>query len=167
MINGKRFQIIITQHPQHFQPKKMKTNLCIPRLRSGNTKNKNNNNNNSTNLTPAMTLLERFREAVLRLIMLSALSRDSSTLPRHHHTSSRHVSTSRSCYYNSAADPHHSEAVADCIEFIKKKALNGEDDEADDRRGSEESRRSCDGDDDDHCIDTSSTDQLGIPVTVM
>ncbi|WRX10615.1 hypothetical protein QQP08_003102 [Theobroma cacao] len=76
--------------------------LCMPRFK-GSNKNKR--------LSP-MTLLERFREAVLRLIMLSALTKTS-----HHHTGS---STAPRKYY--PADAHHSEAVADCIEFIKKKA---------------------------------------------
>ncbi|XVE82492.1 hypothetical protein DITRI_Ditri16bG0009100 [Diplodiscus trichospermus] len=77
--------------------------LCMPRFK-GNTKNKR--------LSP-MTLLERFREAVFRLIMLSAITKAS-----HQHTSS--TPTLRK-YYR-PADAHHSEAVADCIEFIKKKA---------------------------------------------
>lgn len=102
--------------------KKMKTSLCIPRLRSG-------NHGSGKNKTPATTLLERFREAVLRLIMLSAISKATSTTTTtthndHHHHHRAHVSRS---YYN-PADPHHSEAVADAIEFIKKKALTDDED---------------------------------------
>ncbi|OMO57055.1 hypothetical protein CCACVL1_26037 [Corchorus capsularis] len=63
-----------------------------------------------------MTLLDRFREAVFRLIMLSALTKAS-----HHQTGS---TTAPRRYY--PADAHHSEAVADCIEFIKKKAYTDE-----------------------------------------
>ncbi|KAL9328228.1 hypothetical protein ACSQ67_003231 [Phaseolus vulgaris] len=79
---------------------------CMPRLKSNSCKNK---------APSPMTLLERFREAVFRLMMLSALSkattnhRGSGDGERQHHRCSPH-------------DPHHSEAVADCIEFIKKKA---------------------------------------------
>ncbi|KAI3502841.1 hypothetical protein L1887_31189 [Cichorium endivia] len=88
-----------------------------------------------------MSLLDRFREAVFRLIMISALSRASNTAytatsstydsqsplrlssrssnksspaatSRHHHRS----------YHHYSSDSHHTEAVADCIEFIKKSA---------------------------------------------
>ncbi|KAF8410457.1 hypothetical protein HHK36_002986 [Tetracentron sinense] len=69
---------------------------------------------NSNWLSP-ISLLERFREAVFRLIMLSALSKAT------HH--SEPVNVPRA--YN-PLDPHHSEAVADCIEFIKKSALADE-----------------------------------------
>ncbi|XVF18020.1 hypothetical protein REPUB_Repub10bG0175400 [Reevesia pubescens] len=90
-------------------PNKMKTSsLCMPRFK-GNNKNKR--------LSP-MTLLERFREAVFRLIMLSALTKVSHHHP-HHHTGS---SAAPRKYYPAESDAHHSEAVADCIEFIKKKA---------------------------------------------
>ncbi|KAG5069699.1 hypothetical protein AAZX31_01G154500 [Glycine max] len=79
---------------------------CMPRLKSSSCKNK----------TPSpMTLLERFREAVLRLMMLSALSKATS-----HRGSGDGERQNRR--YNSPYDPHHGEAVADCIEFIKKKA---------------------------------------------
>ncbi|GLT82652.1 hypothetical protein SLE2022_010110 [Rubroshorea leprosula] len=82
------------------------TPLCIPRFRS----------NKKTRPSP-MTLLERFRETVLRLIMLSALSKSS-----HTPGSSPVVQPRKYC----PADAHQSEAVADCIEFIKKKALTEE-----------------------------------------
>ncbi|KAG4973426.1 hypothetical protein AAZX31_11G074400 [Glycine max] len=79
---------------------------CMPRLKSSSCKNK----------TPSpMTLLERFREAVLRLMMLSALSKATN-----HRRSGDGERQNR--HFNSPHDPHHSEAVADCIEFIKKKA---------------------------------------------
>ncbi|TXG60569.1 hypothetical protein EZV62_015142 [Acer yangbiense] len=123
-------------------PRKMKTNLCIPRL----IKAGNNGRNKNKNLTP-VTLLERFREAVFRLIMLSALSK--ATNDHHHHT----VGSSRvSRSYYSPADPHHSEAVADCIEFIKKKAV------ADDNENGRDSSASTSIDD---------STELIIPVPVM
>ncbi|OMO84639.1 hypothetical protein COLO4_21914 [Corchorus olitorius] len=85
----------------------MKTStLCMPRFKS---------NNKNKRLSP-MTLLDRFREAVFRLIMLSALTKAS-----HHQTGS--TAAPRKYY---PADAHHSEAVADCIEFIKKKAYTDE-----------------------------------------
>ncbi|KAF3440292.1 hypothetical protein FNV43_RR18576 [Rhamnella rubrinervis] len=93
-------------------PKKlMKTSLCIPRLRSNTCTHKNRG------LSP-MALLERFREAVFRLIMLSALSKATTG-------QSGSAETQRQCYYY-PNDPRHSEAVADCIEFIKKTALQDE-----------------------------------------
>ncbi|KAG6700824.1 hypothetical protein I3843_08G126000 [Carya illinoinensis] len=92
-------------------PRKPKiSSLCIPRLR-GNAACANKNNKS---VSP-MTLLERFREAVLRLIMLSALSKATSNGTG----STADAQTRRCCYPN---DSHHSEAVADCIEFIKKTA---------------------------------------------
>lgn len=94
-------------------PKRMKSHLCIPRLRVNTTCTIKNHR-----LSP-MTLLERFRQAVFRLMMLSALSKAThnaaGSSPDHQ------VMKKRSSYY--PADPHHSEAVADCIEFIKKSSL--------------------------------------------
>ncbi|TKY70475.1 Transducin/WD40 repeat superfamily protein [Spatholobus suberectus] len=79
---------------------------CMPRLKSPSCKNK----------TPSpMTLLERFREAVLRLMMVTALSKATN-----HNRSSGDGERQNRRY--SPYDPHHTEAVADCIEFIKKKA---------------------------------------------
>ncbi|KAE8695131.1 hypothetical protein F3Y22_tig00110733pilonHSYRG00089 [Hibiscus syriacus] len=97
-------------------PKIMKSGVfCMPGFKG---------NNKSNRLSPT-TLLEQFREAVFRLIMISALSKDS-----HHHHSS--TSNAPRIYY--PADAHHSEAVADCIEFIKKKSSRMED--MDSRAGS-------------------------------
>ncbi|KAL0449738.1 UNVERIFIED_CONTAM: hypothetical protein Slati_1530200 [Sesamum latifolium] len=73
-------------------------------------------------LSPAMSLLDRIRNAVFRLIMLSALSKASADAPR---SSSAQPSDH---YYYSSTDPH---SVADCIEFIKKSATT-----TDDARGS-------------------------------
>lgn len=132
--------------------RKMKTNLCIPRLRSA-------NNGNNKNKTPAMTLLERFREAVFRLIMLSALSKataattTTATHNNYHHQA--HVSRS---YYN-PADPHHSEAVADCIEFIKKKALTDDEDY--------DHNNSASDTDDSISIDATDTTELVMQVPIM
>ncbi|EXC35363.1 hypothetical protein L484_026688 [Morus notabilis] len=94
------------EKPRGGSPKRvMKTNFCIPRLRN------NSSTTKTKGITP-MTLLERFREAVFRLIMFSALSKSanhpgSGDVRRHYHPSNDH---------------RHSEAVAECIEFIKKKA---------------------------------------------
>ncbi|KAK7309344.1 hypothetical protein RJT34_05989 [Clitoria ternatea] len=80
---------------------------CIPKLKS---KNK----------TPSpMTLLERFREAVLRLMMISAFSKAATTNHGGSADGERQLRRFTPNY-----DPHHTEAVADCIEFIKKKATN-------------------------------------------
>lgn len=69
-----------------------------------------------------MTLLERFREAVFRLIMLTALSKGCAAGT---HTAGSVDTVQRPCYHQ-YDDPHHSEAVADCIEFIKKSASTDE-----------------------------------------
>lgn len=75
-----------------------------------------------------MSLLDRFREAVFRLIMLSALSKATTTTTTTHGRKTEKSATihkrSTSYQYNYAYEPHHSEAVADCIEFIKKSAVN-------------------------------------------
>ncbi|MFS8033982.1 hypothetical protein Hanom_Chr17g01575881 [Helianthus anomalus] len=114
----------------------MKSHFCMPaRMRA---------NRKTTRLSP-MSLLDRFREAVFRLIMISALSRVSTTP----NTSSSSTSTStynshsplrlssrsssksspavtshqrHRSYHHYASDSHHTEAVADCIEFIKRSA---------------------------------------------
>ncbi|KAI3813608.1 hypothetical protein L1987_18336 [Smallanthus sonchifolius] len=92
-----------------------------------------------------MSLLDRFREAVFRLIMISALSRVSNTptTPSSTSTSTSTFDTqsplrlsSRSSsksspavtnrhhrsYHHYSTNSHHTEAVADCIEFIKRSA---------------------------------------------
>lgn len=90
---------------------KEKKTRGIPKIMKSILWFKSSNKNNKC-LSP-VSLLERFREAVFRLIMLSALSKAS-----HHHQSSSSTVSRR--YY--PADAHHNEAVADCIEFIKKKS---------------------------------------------
>ncbi|KAK8607464.1 hypothetical protein V6N13_053199 [Hibiscus sabdariffa] len=91
-------------------PEKMKatTNLCMPRFKGC----------SKTKRFSPMSLFERIRKAVFRLIMLSALTKatpdrqaSSPVVPRRHYRT---------------ADAHRSEAVADCIEFIKKKAYREE-----------------------------------------
>ncbi|KAM7516143.1 hypothetical protein LguiA_005726 [Lonicera macranthoides] len=101
--------------------KEMKSHLCMPRFKGGSRKS-------SRRLSP-MTLLDRFREAVFRLIMLSALSKanthNGETRRSPNNNSS---SSSNNCQYRcyNPNDPHHSEAVADCIEFIKKSSTTDE-----------------------------------------
>ncbi|CAK7334283.1 unnamed protein product [Dovyalis caffra] len=112
-----------------------------------------------------MTLLERFREAVFRLMMLSALSKAThnnaaGSSPHHHHHHHhlhhhRHVMKKRSSSYY-PDDPHHSEAVADCIEFIKKSALS---DKEEINRNSITAAASS--------FDDSNSDQVVMPVPVM
>ncbi|GFY88004.1 hypothetical protein Acr_05g0016430 [Actinidia rufa] len=99
------------KEPSH---RTMKTNyLCIPKFRTTTACARNNHRH----LSPAMSLLDRLREAVFRLIMWSALSKatqesNPSSGARDHY---------RSCY-DYVHDPRHSDAVAECIEFIKKSA---------------------------------------------
>lgn len=114
--------------------RKMKTNLnlCLPCLQKFNSSTSSSASRPSKPLTP-MTLLERFREAVFRFIMLSALSKvqtnPTATTSTCSLSSSSISQASRSCYYYNPVDPHHSEAVADCIEFIKRKAFTDQDDD--------------------------------------
>ena len=84
---------------------KMMKGQCMPRLKSNSYKNK---------IPSPMTLLERFREAVFRLMMMSAFSKTATN----HGGSGDGERQIRYSHY----DTHNSEAVADCIEFIKKKA---------------------------------------------
>eukprot|EP00257_Ricinus_communis_P006405 XP_002521667.2 uncharacterized protein LOC8268722 [Ricinus communis] len=113
-------------------PKRMKSHLCIPRLRGSHNTTCTIKNNHR--LSP-MTLLERFREAVFRLMMLSALSKatHSTSRSRSRSSNSGGPPLKRSYYYSSSADPHHSEAVADCIEFIKKTSVAVEEEEENSR----------------------------------
>lgn len=82
---------------------------CMPRLKNNSFKNK---------IPSPMTLLERFREAVFRLMMMSAFSK---TTTSNHGGSGDGERQRRYSQYDSTH--HNSEAVADCIEFIKKKAV--------------------------------------------
>lgn len=90
---------------------------CVPRVKT----NARSTGDREISVT-SLTLLDRFREAVLRLIMISAVSK--STSRRHNNKQ-----TPTQKYYNTA-DTYHSEAVADCIEFIrtKKAIINEEND---------------------------------------
>ncbi|KAK8556856.1 hypothetical protein V6N13_064851 [Hibiscus sabdariffa] len=88
------------------------SNLCRPRMKG---RNKNNR-------LSSTSLLERFRVAVFRLIMLSAVAKAAT---RPHAASSASTAATPWKYYR-PADAHRSEAVVDCIEFIKKKAYGEE-----------------------------------------
>ncbi|CAA7056980.1 unnamed protein product [Microthlaspi erraticum] len=71
----------------------------------------------------SVTLLDRFREALLRLIMISAVSKSTS---RRRNKQPQTSNVRQQKYYNTA-DSYHSEAVADCIEFIRtNKAIDVE-----------------------------------------
>ncbi|KAL4187592.1 hypothetical protein AMTRI_Chr09g39760 [Amborella trichopoda] len=82
----------------------MKSKICIPRLRSN-------------RLSP-VSILERLREAILRLIMISAIAKGA--------PQSGLSSGTRGGTPNHPLDSHYSEAVADCIEFFKKSACSTE-----------------------------------------
>lgn len=91
---------------------------CIPKM----VKSKNYTKNNRNSLSSPVTLLERFRAVVLRLMMLSTLTSKSAD-----HGGSgggggldRGGQNKHGCYHLN--EHHHSEAVEDCIEFIKQKA---------------------------------------------
>ncbi|WMV16636.1 hypothetical protein MTR67_010021 [Solanum verrucosum] len=95
--------------------RRMKNPFCMPKVRGNNCSRKSNR------LSP-MTLLDRFREAVFRLIMLSAMSK--STQQQEQRSNSSPIS--HRSYYSH--EHHHSEAVADCIEFIKKSTITDDGD---------------------------------------
>ncbi|KAG9131023.1 hypothetical protein Leryth_006800 [Lithospermum erythrorhizon] len=91
--------------------------FCIPRSVRGRTKKSNR-------LSPMSSLLDRVREALFRLIMLSAIS---SSKPSSQQNRPPVHSPQRSFEGSSFPhEPHRSEAVADCIEFIKKSATGEE-----------------------------------------
>ncbi|KAM0975274.1 hypothetical protein ACFX13_018621 [Malus domestica] len=98
----------------------MKTHLCIPRMRSNNPSSANK----VTKRLSPMTLLDRFREAVFCLIMLSAVF--SNKADGHDGRTSPDVQR-----YYCPINYHHSEAVADCIDFIKEKVLPEDQDNLD------------------------------------
>ena len=109
-------------------PRKLQTNLlCIPRLKNA-TKSSSSSNKAAKGLSPMTALLDRLREAVFRLIMLSALSSTNNNDRAGGGAHGHHVKYSPASSSHGAAakrydnDHRHSEAVADCIEFIKKKA---------------------------------------------
>ncbi|PSS36553.1 Steroid receptor seven-up, A like [Actinidia chinensis var. chinensis] len=102
---------------------KATANLCLPRLRPPTTTRP------CCRLSPAMSLLDRLRKAVLRLIMLSAALSTSKATTQPKNTRSisggDHCGNKYYCYNTNISyqqEPHHSEAFADCIEFIKKSA---------------------------------------------
>nr|GLL19164.1 unnamed protein product [Ipomoea trifida] len=74
------------------------------------------------------SLLDRLRDAVLRLIMLSALSKAATATPPPQGRKSNAPQRSndgrhyRYPYDHHHHEPHRSEALADCIEFMKKSA---------------------------------------------
>lgn len=104
-----------------------KMNQCIPRLTKPNAPK-----SKPQRLVPK-SLLERFREALLRMIMLSAVTKSTHEnidrvrapqapceQPGHARHQNRHHRQPSNCNYYQ--DRYYGEAVADCIEFIKKKA---------------------------------------------
>ncbi|KAL1569736.1 hypothetical protein AAHA92_01177 [Salvia divinorum] len=94
----------------------IKNPFCRPRLRPSAAAAKKS----------PMSLLDRLREAVFRLIMISALAKGSGAAA-HRHRSSPEPPSSDHYYYPN--DHHHSEAIADCIQFIKKSTTTADDDE--------------------------------------
>ncbi|CAN1122522.1 hypothetical protein LINPERPRIM_LOCUS2772 [Linum perenne] len=88
-----------------------------------------------------MSLLERFRGAVFRLMMISALSNSPRVKTRPPPPPSTYHRRAHS--YLPHDDPHHSEAVADCIEFIKKTSATDDDDGRCDYNSAGNSSRCC------------------------
>uniref|UniRef100_A0A5K1AE75 Uncharacterized protein n=1 Tax=Nymphaea colorata TaxID=210225 RepID=A0A5K1AE75_9MAGN len=82
----------------------LKGSLCMPSLKG-------------RDASP-VSLLERLRELMFRFIMISAISKGSTTETRTRRPGDGAVR--RRCH----PDTHHSEAIADCIEFFKKSATS-------------------------------------------
>ncbi|KAH7851745.1 hypothetical protein Vadar_016003 [Vaccinium darrowii] len=104
-----------------------KSYLCLPRFRTTTT-NTTTHNHPRSRFSPAISLLDRLREAVFRLIMLSALSSSTKSTtkqqPDKASAADRRENRPRSHY---PSESHYSEAVADCIEFIKKSSVTAAD----------------------------------------
>ncbi|KAH7664815.1 hypothetical protein IHE45_14G144400 [Dioscorea alata] len=89
------------------------TAQCMPRFTSS---------TNRQNRTPSpISLLERLREVVFRLIMLTAISKGG----RGHHDRPQEHQHTRTTHH---PDSYRSQAVEDCIEFFKQSAATSEDD---------------------------------------
>ncbi|KAF7128944.1 hypothetical protein RHSIM_Rhsim10G0212800 [Rhododendron simsii] len=75
-----------------------------------------------------MSLLDRLRQAVYRIIMLNALCKTNVQQTDHGSGGASDQVQSRGgrCGYNYLYDPRHNEAMADCIEFIKKTGITAE-----------------------------------------
>ncbi|KAJ0968720.1 hypothetical protein J5N97_021597 [Dioscorea zingiberensis] len=87
----------------------MKSTQCMPRLTSSNR-----------NRTPsAISMLDRLREVVFRLIMLTAISKGGRR--QHERPQEQHHARSHQ------PDSYRSQAVEDCIEFFKQSAASAED----------------------------------------
>ncbi|KAL5223866.1 hypothetical protein ABZP36_010505 [Zizania latifolia] len=109
---------------------KVPTSACMPRLMRGGCR--------ASTARPAasVSLLERIRDVVLRLIMLSAVSKESvkrssssgsgkaSSSPRAWRPRERvPVAPPVTCHRD---DPIRNEAVEDCIEFLKRSSAEGD-----------------------------------------
>nr|DAD22372.1 TPA_asm: hypothetical protein HUJ06_023835 [Nelumbo nucifera] len=109
------------QQPQAGNMKGKRRNLKSLHCISSPIRDDDDDNKSNDRVLSPMSLLERFREAVFRLFMLSAVSNKPTT-----HHSKPVVSSEHRGYYPHTHDPFQSEAVADCIEFIKKSATGEE-----------------------------------------
>lgn len=69
-----------------------------------------------------VSLLDRLRDAVLRLIMLSALSKAAATTTQERKPNAQRSTACHYYYPHRHHEPQRSEALADCIEFMKKSA---------------------------------------------
>ncbi|KAE9444835.1 hypothetical protein C3L33_17778, partial [Rhododendron williamsianum] len=105
----------------------MKTSyLCVPKFKLTTTTSTSYGRSNRR-LSP-MSLLDRLRQAVYRIIMLNALCKTNVQQTDHGSGGGSDQVQARGgrCGYNYLYDPRHNEAVADCIEFIKKTGITAE-----------------------------------------
>jgi hypothetical protein len=98
------------------------TVTCIPRLRGGGGRSRRRGGSSAASPTQ-VSVLDRVRDVVLRLAMLSATTKGSTTLRRTviSRSEARVVSPAASAP-PPYADSYRSEAVDDCIEFLKRSA---------------------------------------------
>jgi hypothetical protein len=98
------------------------TVTCIPRLRGGGGRSRRRGGSSAASPTQ-VSVLDRVRDVVLRLAMLPAATKGGATLRRMaiSRAEARVVSPAASAA-PPYADSYRSEAVDDCIEFLKQSA---------------------------------------------
>lgn len=104
------------------------TVTCIPRLRGGGGRR----SRREAGGTQAVSMLDRVRDVVLRLAMLSAASTAATTTTKGtpppvnlQRSATATPSRARVSPAASYTDSYRSEAVDDCIEFLKRSAAGG------------------------------------------
>ncbi|KAL6653185.1 hypothetical protein ACP70R_012110 [Stipagrostis hirtigluma subsp. patula] len=102
------------------------TVTCIPRLRGGGLGRRPRRRGGSSATAAPVSVLDRLRDIMLRLAMLSAAS-SATTTPKQQGALRRTgtVVAATRVSPTAYADTYRSEAVDDCIEFLKRSAAGG------------------------------------------